>query len=326
MTSTPVTSAYNTSNVTQQSCREALCIFYAVANSIIFILGVAGNGLVIWIAGFKLKRSVNTTWYLSLAVSDFILCSSLPFFVIYMIKNCWVFGLFMCRFMDFNMSLNMFNSIFLLVVISVDRCVVVMFPVWSQNHRTAKKASVVVVLAWIISAVLSTPSALVRFFRHAYHYERKICYPSYKTDQERRADVAFTFFFGFVIPFLIIILCYVVIIQKLKSSQMAKSKKPFKIMTVLIAAFLICWLPYHTFALMRLNEQNYESFLPTASVFAITLSSANSCLNPFLYAFMGKDFKMQCYGVLSKIENAIEEESKHRIRGTAVTNSEDGKL
>ncbi|KAI4896094.1 hypothetical protein NFI96_009168, partial [Prochilodus magdalenae] len=60
------------------------CIFYVVTNMIIFILGVAGNGLVIWIAGFKVKKSVVTTWYLSLAVSDFIFCSTLLFNVVYM--------------------------------------------------------------------------------------------------------------------------------------------------------------------------------------------------------------------------------------------------
>ncbi|KAL7836393.1 hypothetical protein AOLI_G00276770 [Acnodon oligacanthus] len=143
MNSTPLTGTeysdyknHSTSQTTDSSSCDVTCIFYAVANVIVFILGVAGNGLVIWIAGFKVKKSVVSTWYLSLAMSDFIFCSFLPFSVVYMVKNEWLFGRFMCKFTSFIMWLNMFSSIFLLVIISVDRCVTVMFPVWAQNKRT----------------------------------------------------------------------------------------------------------------------------------------------------------------------------------------------
>ncbi|KAI4887085.1 hypothetical protein NFI96_007540 [Prochilodus magdalenae] len=156
---------YTTSrNTDSSSCSVAMCVFHAVARLIIFILGVAGNGLVIWIAGFKVKKSVITTWYLSLAVSDFIYCSTLPLFVIYVLSRNWPFGLFMCKFNSFIMWLNMYSSIFLLTIISVDRCLVVMFPVWAQNQCTVKKASVIVMVAWIISAALSTPYLF--FSRH----------------------------------------------------------------------------------------------------------------------------------------------------------------
>ncbi|KAI4888739.1 hypothetical protein NFI96_009816 [Prochilodus magdalenae] len=93
--------------------------------------------------GFKLKKLVITTWYLSLAVSDFIFCSTLPFYVIHKVTNNWPFGLFMCKFNYFIMWLNMYSSIFLLTIISVDRCVVVMFPVWAQNQRTHSLKSTV---------------------------------------------------------------------------------------------------------------------------------------------------------------------------------------
>ncbi|KAI4877771.1 hypothetical protein NFI96_032660, partial [Prochilodus magdalenae] len=46
----------------------------------------------------------------------------------------WIFGSFMSKFISFFFFLNMYSSV-LLFVISVDRCVVVMFPVWAQNKR-----------------------------------------------------------------------------------------------------------------------------------------------------------------------------------------------
>ncbi|XP_036454674.1 chemokine-like receptor 1 [Colossoma macropomum] len=317
MNSTPMAETKNdTMNQTMSSssCRDAACIFYAVAYVIICVLGVAGNGLVIWIAGFKVKKSVVSTWYLSLAVSDFIFCSILPIKVIYMINKDWPFGRFMCKFRSFTLWLNMYSSIFLLVIISVDRCVLVMFPVWAQNKRTVRKASVIVMLSWIIAAACSTPSLVFRDIRHK---QQTLCIDRYIYKKNHIATVTYRFVFLFVIPFLFIFICYAVIIRKL-SNQRARSKKPFLIMTVLIVTFLICWLPYHIVILIKLHMK-YD-LLISIQQFSLILVSANSCLNPFLYAFMGKDVKEQCYAFRSKIENAVkEEEDQNTIQGTVYT-------
>ncbi|XP_007241528.3 chemerin-like receptor 1 [Astyanax mexicanus] len=305
------------------TCSDATCIFMTTVLVIIFILGSAGNAVVIWIAGFKLKKSVNTTWYLSLAVSDFLFCFSLPFTVVYTVREDWIFGPFMCKLISFIMFLNMFSSIFLLVIISVDRCVAVIFPVWAQNHRTIRKASVIVTLVWIISAGISTPSLIIRAVQPKHGMQTQVCFNDYKNDQDHISIVVCRCVFGFVIPLLIIFACYVVIIGKLKINQSAKSKKPFKIMTALIITFFICWIPFHIFALMELNQEKYESILHVGQVIGVTLASANSCLNPFLYAFMGKDFKRKCSALLSKIENAIDEDGRSTMRGTSITTSGD---
>ncbi|KAI4887086.1 hypothetical protein NFI96_028010, partial [Prochilodus magdalenae] len=318
MNSTPVTGMQNvtTNQTTDLSyCSDAMCIFYAVTNVIIFILGVAGNGLVIWIAGFKVKKSVITTWYLSLAVSDFIFCSTLPIFVIHVVTNNWPFGLFMCKFNSFIMWLNMCSSITLLTIISVDRCVVVMFPVWAQNQRTVRRAFVIVMVAWIISAALSTPSLV---FRDITKYKQKTFCIYVFDNMEKHISIS-RFVFSFVIPFLIICICYVVIVRKL-SNQMLMSRKPIKIMTLLTVTFLVCWLPYHTVILINLFMTNH--LLQFTQKLCVTVANLNSCLNPFLYAFMGKDIKEQCYALRSKIENAFkDEQDQDSTRGTLTLTS-----
>ncbi|XP_017543331.2 chemokine-like receptor 1 [Pygocentrus nattereri] len=321
MNSTPAAETKNhtmSQTLSPSSCRDAVCIFYAVAEVIICVLGIAGNGLVIWIAGIKVKKSVVSTWYLSLAVSDFIFCSTLPFIVVYVVNKDWPFAFFMCKFRYFMLWLNMYSSIFLLVIISVDRCVLLMFPVWARNKRTIRKATVIVVLAWIIAAVCSTPSAVFRDIRHSTYKQQTTCIHKYSYMKNYIATVTCRFVSSFLIPFLIIFICYVLIIRKL-FNQRVRYKKPLKIMTVLIFAFLICWLPFHTVLLIKVHKK-YVSI--TIQHFSFILVSANSCLNPFLYAFMGKDVKEQCYAFRSKIENAIkEEEDQNANRGTAVTAS-----
>lgn len=311
------------STVAPAHCTDAICVLLTIANVIIMVLGIAGNGLVIWIAGFKIKKTVNTVWYLSLAVSDFLFCAFLPFSIAYNVKREWDFGLFMCKFTSFILFLNMFSSIFLLLIISVDRCVVVMCPVWAQNKRTIRRALVMVALAWTISALLSLPPAIFRDITIS--KSKHVCYYNYSHDEEHIAVVVCRFIFGFVIPLLIIITCYVLITLKLKNNQMAKSNKPFKIMTALIAAFFICWMPYHIFNLLELNLK-YAYILPIGQKFGSTLASANSFMNPLLYAFMGKDLKSKCCALLSKIESTFEEEARSTLQGTSNTNSGDGKL
>ncbi|XP_049326517.1 chemerin-like receptor 1 [Astyanax mexicanus] len=290
------------------TCTHLSCMFMATALVIIFILGSAGNGLVIWIAGFKVKKSVTSTWYLSLAVSNFLFCCTLPFTVFYTVREGLIFGLFMCKFISFIMFLNMFSSIFILVIISVDLCVAVMFPVWAQNHRTIRKASVIVMLIWIISAGISTPSLIFRAVQPDYRKQTQVCFNDIAYDQDHITVVVCRFVFGFVIPFLIIIVCYNVIERKLRNNQSAKSKKPFKIMTALTVAFLLCWIQFHMFPLMELKDKNYAENIPR--VIGVILACANSCVNPFLYAFIWRDGKMKPYTFLSKFENALQEENE----------------
>ncbi|XP_073697339.1 chemerin-like receptor 1 [Garra rufa] len=289
-----------------QHCREAACVITVIFNVIIFLLGITGNGAVIWITGFKMKKSVNTTWYLSLALSDFIFCATLPFTIDYIVKKSWIFGLFMCKFTAFVMTLNMYSSIFILVIISVDRCITVKFPVWAQNQRTVQKASLVVVLAWFVSSLLSIPHAKFRDITNATTVK---CYNNYEGHHKTVVFIRLTF--GFLIPFLTIFICYSILICTLRANQMSKFTKPYKIMTLLIAAFFICWLPFQIVSVLEVDrhEQEHDHVFHTALQVSALLACANSFLNPFLYAIMAKDSTKKCYSFLSKIESTIDEET-----------------
>nr|XP_020450129.1 chemokine-like receptor 1 [Monopterus albus] len=305
---------------------EAICLSLLVTSVVIFLLGFCGNGLVIWICGFKMKKTVNTTWYLSLAISDFVFCSILPFNITYTVMEEWIFGRFMCKFTSIIMFLNMFSSIFLLVIISVDRCISVMFPVWAQNQRTIKKASIVVAVAWFLAMTLSIPSMIFRDVDS--HMGKTICFNKYTLSQHSHMLVAvIRFLVGFIGPFIIIIICYSIIILKLCTNRMTKSTKPFKVMTALVAAFFMCWLPYHTFILLELKHQDYDhSLLNTGIRVGTCLAAANSFLNPVLYVFMGNDFKRTFKSsMLSRMENAMVEEDHTISRFLSRSSSMDGR-
>lgn len=302
---------------------EVFCVSLLVVNVVIFLLGFFGNGLVIWISGFKMKKTVNTTWYLSLAISDFVFCAFLPFNIVSMVMEDWIFGRFMCKFASFIMFLNMFSSIFLLVIISVDRCISVMLPVWAQNQRTVKKASVVVVLAWFLAIALSIPSMIFR--QVATHLGKTTCFNLYSSHNSHQIIALSRFVAGFIVPFIMIIICYSIIMCKLSTNRMTKSSKPFKVMTALVATFFICWLPYQVFILLELNLQNH-SILKAGLQIGTAVASANSFLNPVLYVFMGSDFKQKFKSsVLSKMENAMGEEGRTISRYLSRSSSMDNR-
>ncbi|KAF0033851.1 hypothetical protein F2P81_013917 [Scophthalmus maximus] len=198
--------------------------------------------------------------------------------------------------------------------------------IWAQNQRTVNKAYVVVVLAWVVAITLSIPSMIFRDVGS--HLGRTICFNNYTLNQDSHKIVAMSrFIAGFIVPLIIIIICYSVIFLKLRTNRMTKSSKPFKVMSALVAAFFVCWLPYHLFILLELNHQNFDhSILITGLKVGTSMAAANSFLNPVLYVFMGNDFKQKFKStVLSKMENAMVEEGRTTSRYLSRSSSMDGR-
>ncbi|XP_072227847.1 chemerin-like receptor 1 [Leuresthes tenuis] len=289
------------------SSQSSLTYVLVAVNIIISVSGLAGNLLVIWICGWKMKTTVITTWYVSLAISDFLFCAILPLEVYYMITSHWPFGKVLCKLTSSALFLNMYSSVFLLVLISADRCAMVLFPVWANNHRTVQKAFGVVTLMWLLSALLTLPSLIFR--QTTVHGSVTQCYTDYKDHYRHKAVALSRFICGFLIPFLIILFCCVTLVVKLRSLTF-RSKKPYKIMLALILSFFFCWVPYHTFVLLELDFQNHNlEVLQTGLKVGASLASANSFISPILYVFIGNDFKQTLKRSLtSRIEEAMAED------------------
>lgn len=276
-------------------------------NIIISVIGLGGNSLVIWICGWKMKRTVITTWYTSLAISAFLFCAFLPLEVFYMISSHWPFGQVLCKFTSSALFLNMYSTVFLLVLISTDRCIMISFPVWSHNHRTVRKAFAAVALMWLLSALLTLPSLI---FRQVTVYGSVTqCHTSYMGHSRHKAVVLTRFICGFLIPFLMIVFCCTVLGVKLRSLTI-KSTKPYKVMVALIFSFFFCWVPYHSFVLLELDFNNHNlEVLKTGLRVGATLAAANSFISPVLYVFIGNDFKQTLKRSLtSRIEEAMAED------------------
>lgn len=306
---------------------KVIRVFLVVIYSVVCFLGMLGNGLVIVIATFKMKKTVNTVWFVNLAVADFLFNIFLPIHIAYAAMDYhWVFGKAMCKISNFLLNHNMYTSVFLLTVISFDRCISVLLPVWSQNHRNIRLAYMTCVVVWVLAFFLSSPSLVFRdtasahgkiscFNNFSLSAPEPFPHPTHprmnSVGYSRHLVVTITrFLCGFLIPVFAITACYLTIVFKLQRSRLAKTKKPFKIIMTIIITFFLCWCPYHTLYLLELHHTAvpasvFSLGLPLATALAI----ANSCMNPILYVFMGHDFKKFKVAIFSRLVNALSEDT-----------------
>ncbi|XP_073457328.1 chemerin-like receptor 1 [Aquarana catesbeiana] len=279
---------------------KILDVSYMVVLSGIFLLGITGNGLVIWFVAFKMKKTVNSVWFLSLAFADFTFCLFLPLTVTYIaLDGHWPFGTFMCKLSRFALYLNLSASVLQLTVISIDRCISVVFPVWCRNHRTVRLAVKVVLALWIVSLLLN-----VSYFTNTYIYDADDTFVACLEDWLiHNVQIIIRFIVLFVIPFTIIIFSYTVIFLRIRRNRRANSTKPFKVIAAVIISFFICWFPYYTFFIMS----SYGSYTWHYNIWLVIdigrhvsslLAYSNSCVNPLLYVFIGQDSKQKFWSVI----------------------------
>ncbi|XP_053123595.1 chemerin-like receptor 1 [Hemicordylus capensis] len=310
----------------KDTLERGMLIVSMVIYSLAFVLGVLGNGLVIVITGFCMKRTVNTVWFLNLAIADFIFTFFLPLSIVYTARDFdWPLGEAMCKINSSLAFFNLYASVYLLMVISVDRCLSVRCPVWARNHRTPQLAYLVALVVWVLALALSSPNFYFRGTSQSRFHDKivLVCTGNYGPTKEHqqftlKAMTISRFIFGFAIPFSVIVFCYGAIVLKLRSTHLAPSSKPLKIITAVIVAFFVCWFPYHVFAFLELNEHG-TPLVVIGSILTTSLAYLNSCLNPILYVFMGHDFKEKLRRSLRTVlEHAFLEESNLSTTNTKV--------
>ncbi|KAM3911297.1 C5a anaphylatoxin chemotactic receptor 1-like [Leptodactylus fuscus] len=287
---------------------------------IVVAVGVPGNALVVWITAFEMKRSVNTVWFLNLAIADLLCCLSASLSIMTISLRYWPLGLFACKFNASVLLINMFASVFLLTIISIDRCALVVKPVWCQNHRTLGKAYVACAFTWILAIIFNSPSFIFRTV--GISYGKEICtldYSIIRIEDRQRVEnfiAVFRLLVGFIIPLLVIITCYSILMYRVKV-RFTQNTKTMKVVLAVIIGFFVCWLPYHVVGMiLALNPNNLDLYKSSLQVDTILIALAfmNSCINPIIYVLMGQDCKSKLKKSLRYIlKNVLAEEVSQSV-------------
>ncbi|KAM9299506.1 chemerin-like receptor 1 [Gastrophryne carolinensis] len=273
------------------------------------IVGLIGNGLVIWIAGFKMK-TVGAVWFTNLAIVDFIFCISLPVRLAEWV-NFFRRAFNIETINDITLYFNCIISVLFLTIISLDRCVTIMWPFWARIHRTRRAATICSAFVWIVSSAI----ALIYVFilgidiHTFYHYHPVHEYVQFSRTQSKGLKYLklFRSFFMFGVCFTIILVCYGLIICKLRSNTMNRSSKfsrTFRIIIAVVISFFVCWFPFNVWPFLAKQdkiEQVCVDFL--VSSLCLSLVCLSSCINPVLYVLIGKRGRHN--SITTGIENTI---------------------
>ncbi|XP_077195710.1 somatostatin receptor type 3 [Paroedura picta] len=268
---------------------------------IVCVVGLAGNSLVIYVVlCHSVSESVTNVYILNLALADELFMLGLPFLAAQNALSYWPFGSFMCRLVMAVDAINQFTSIFCLTVMSVDRYLAVVHPGKSSKWRTARVAKVVSATVWVLSSVVVLPVVVfsdVPLGMSTCHIQWPEPASVWKT-----GFIVYTAALGFFGPLLIICLCYLLIVVKVRSSgrkvraltakRKRSERRVTRMVVTVVAVFVLCWLPFYV-----LNIVNVIWSLPEEpSLFGIyflvvVLPYANSCANPIIYGFLSYRFK-----------------------------------
>ncbi|XP_072303344.1 C3a anaphylatoxin chemotactic receptor-like [Eucyclogobius newberryi] len=192
--------------------------------SVTVVLGIGGNSVVIYSAR-NIKTKVTNVFLVNLAVADLIFCFTRILSLVHRLRfNDWPFGSFLCKFNGFFKYINMFCSVFLLAVISLDRALCVCRPIFTKTRRTFFVARVVAVCVWTLVIVLSVPFFMYRDI-YTDEYNKTKC----NIDKGQEKDVriylyVLRFVCGFLLPFWVILVCSVVAGLGIKRTNLSRKK------------------------------------------------------------------------------------------------------
>ncbi|XP_078275352.1 neuropeptides B/W receptor type 2b [Rhinoraja longicauda] len=279
-------------------------IVLPVIYSVICAAGLTGNTAVIYVIlrGPKMK-TVTNVFILNLAIADDLFTLVLPINIADHLLRYWPFGEAMCKLIISIDHYNIFSSIYFLTVMSIDRYLVVLATVRSKKlpHRTHRSAKVVSLCVWLLVTLLVLPFTV---FAQVYTdpMNRRSCVLGFPKPERvwLQASRIYTLILAFAIPVTTICILYTAMVLRLRGMQLNtnakaldKAKKKVTLMVfIVLAVCLFCWTPFHVATLVALTTDLQETPLVIGIAYFITsLSYANSCLNPLLYAFLDDSFQ-----------------------------------
>ncbi|NWZ63472.1 GPR15 protein, partial [Acrocephalus arundinaceus] len=274
---------------------QHMSTFLPILYSAVFLVGVVGNSILIAALLFKRRvRRLIDIFILNLAASDFIFLITLPFWVDMEVSDeSWRVGSLLCKASSYVISVNMYCSILLLTCMSADRYLAIMHPSVARQIRTKSYSKALCICVWLLSSCLGIPTLLSRELKN--QYGKTYCADQDVTEVKLIMSLTFLIL-AFFFPLLCILTFYCSIAKRLcvhyqkAGKRDKKLRKSIKIVFILVAAFVISWVPFNLFKLMAILLQllkKPDCFSGMVAQLGMKVTSplafANSCANPLIY-------------------------------------------
>ncbi|KAM5336873.1 leukotriene B4 receptor 1 isoform 1-T2 [Glossophaga mutica] len=294
--------------------------------SLALVVGLPGNSFVVWSILIKMrKRSVTALLVLNLALADLAVLLTAPFFLHYLARGTWVFGVAGCRLFFYICGVSMYASVLLITAMSLDRSLAVALPFVSQKLRTKVFAWRLLAGIWVVSFLLATPVIVYRTVE--LKGRSLVCSPVYSSESHRAFHLLFEAITGFLLPFLAVVASYSDIGRRLRARRFRRSRRTGRLVALIILAFAAFWLPYHLVNLAdagrvlagKAGEGPVGQRLRLARHVLIALAFLSSSVNPLLYACAGGGLLRSAgVGFIAKLLEATGSEASSTRRGVTL--------
>ncbi|XP_022054654.1 B1 bradykinin receptor [Acanthochromis polyacanthus] len=293
----------------------------------ISLLGLLFNSFVLGVfVAHKDRLTVAEIYLSNLALADFVLLCSLPFWAMNILNEFqWPYGNALCKIVNSAIIINFYTSIYTLMMISIDRYLALVKTMKARWLRRTLYAKVNCCILWILGFLLSTPTIVHRKVKFYEEYGITACVLDYDHGSSwKLAHQILMNLAGFVLPVLVIVFSSGNIIKALSQRTEsigfhdANDTKATVLVYAVTLLFLFCWGPFQVFTFLDilcdfkvLDETLWSHTLDIGGQVSVYLAFLNSTVNPLLYVFSGQYFR--------KKVSAIYRRNQYQRRGSDMT-------
>ncbi|NXX55750.1 GPR34 protein, partial [Scopus umbretta] len=290
----------------------ALIVFY----SIIFVIGLVGNIIALFaFLCIHQKRNSIQVYLLNVAIADLLLIFCLPFRILYHVtKNTWMFGLIFCKIVGTLFYMNMYISIVLLGLISLDRYVKINKSVKRPKILTITQSIHICCMVWALALtgfiIVVAPS-----FLKSEDSNSTMCF-HYRNKQNAMTEAILNYIIVIIfwIVFFLLILSYVKIAKNLLKISKKRANFPnagkytqtARNSFIVLIIFTICFVPYHMFRFVYITSQlqnpscYWKEIIHKCNEVMLIFSSFNSCLDPVMYFLMSRSVRKTVFQLICR--------------------------
>ncbi|XP_077199769.1 proto-oncogene Mas-like [Paroedura picta] len=241
---------------------------------LICVLGIIGNGMLIYLLSFRINKTCFTMYVLNISIADFFLIFN------YFIDNVFFFRpiqflslISPLRYITYLLGHD--GSIYFLTVITVERYFMVFSPVWYHSHRPKLFTALMCSILWVLSLVIT----LLEYFS---------CHPKQYANRILSCDIIITFHFicNFMSIIAVVVFSIVAFFTKIQRQSPRNFPTSFDISIMAsIVWTLVFWLPIRIVDFLHLWVPH--EYLPDHFGVSLISEAIYSSGRPYIYLLVG---------------------------------------